>query len=140
MSEVNQEVQEVQEVQKIQEEETPKVSKEVENQVNRPYKLKPDSRIELNAEELGFLISLGQTLSPFARLANGVTEIAAFGQYLADKVVKSNQVIFMDVPPAPSIPPPVIENTEEENKAKEELSKMRVVHNANNEQEELANQ
>jgi hypothetical protein len=114
-----------------------------ENQKQRPFKLKEDARINLNAQEISFIISLGQIFAPF-------TQVVAFAEYLKEKVVNTEQITFIEdenfkplneVNLQPELVQDLkLEETEEDKKASEELSKMRVVHNAKNVQEELANQ
>ncbi len=110
-----------------------------ENQLSRRFELKPNSRIELVGDELTFLINVSQAFMPFIHYANGITQVAAFGQYLTEKLIKSDQVIFKDQPEASNtlVQPIREEDSEEDVKASEELNKMRVVHTSKV-QEELA--
>lgn len=114
-------------------------AKEQTREVQRPFKLKPGARIEITAEEIGFLINLGAAFAPFMGFSQGIQQTVAFAEYLKDTVVKTQQVQFMDEKPDTLIElTPVSQNTEEEQKAEEELTKMRVVHTSEV-QEELAN-
>lgn len=129
-------------VEKTEVKEMPQAEQKVpENQLSRRFELKPNSRIELVGDELTFLINVSQAFMPFIHYANGITQIAAFGQYLTEKLIKSDQVIFKDQPEASNtlVEPLKQEETEEDKAASEELSKMRVVHKSET-QEELANQ
>lgn len=107
-------------------------------EIQRPFKLKPDSRIEISSEEIGFLINLGAIFAPFMRFSQGIQQCVAFAEYLKDTVVKTGQVQFMDEKEFADTSIPVPQSIEEEQKAKEELTKMRVVHTSEV-QEELAN-
>lgn len=113
--------------------------------VQRPFKLKEDCRITLENQELNFLIGIGQAFMPFLQFSKGISEVAAFGEYLKSKLLETKQVEFLDTPGTPesSIITDIREpdNSEAEVQAEQELSKMRVVHNAKKDiQEELANQ
>ena len=112
--------------------------------VQRPFKLKEDCRITLENQELNFLIGIGQAFMPFLQFSKGISEVAAFGEYLKSKLLETKQVEFLDTPGVPesSIITDIREpdNSEAEVQAEQELRGMRVVHNANKIQEELANQ
>lgn len=88
-------------MEKIEKEEIQEIQEKQSPQVQRPFRLKPDSRIELVAEEIAFLINTAQAFTPFLQYARGIEQIAAFGQYLSEKMVKSSQVEFLDQPEAP---------------------------------------
>lgn len=113
-------------------------AKEQTREVQRPFKLKPGARIEITAEEIGFLINLGAAFAPFMGFSQGIQQCVAFAEYLKDTVVKTGQVQFMDEKEFADTSIPVPQSIEEEQKAKEELTKMRVVHTSEV-QEELAN-
>lgn len=113
--------------------------------VQRPFKLKEDCRITLENQELNFLIGIGQAFMPFLQFSKGISEVAAFGEYLKSKLLETKQVEFLDTPGTPesSIITDIREpdNSEAEVQAEQELRGMRVVHNAKKDiQEELANQ
>ena len=113
--------------------------------VQRPFKLKEDCRITLENQELSFLINIGQAFMPFLSYSKGISEVAAFGEYLKSKLLETKQVEFLDTLPEGAIITDVREpdTSEAEVQAEQELSKMRVVHNASKVQdiqEELANQ
>jgi len=101
--------------------------------VQRPFKLKEDCRITLENQELSFLINIGQAFMPFLQFSKGISEVAAFGEYLKSKLLETKQVEFLDTPPEGAIITDVRESdtSEAEIQAEQELSKMRVVHNAN---------
>lgn len=112
----------------------------------KPFKISDQAMITLNTQELAFLINLGQSFVPVAQIltpiSKGISEVAAFGEYLKSKLLETKQVEFLDTPPEGAIITDVREpdTSEAEVQAEQELSKMRVVHNANKVQEELANQ
>jgi len=121
-------------------------AKEQTREVQRPFKLKPEARIEITAEEIGFLINLGAAFAPFMGFSQAIQQSVAFSEYLKDTVVKTQQVQFMDTPVSESIFAPVPKDSEpanlkEEEEAIKELNSMRVVHSAHTSevQEELAN-
>jgi hypothetical protein len=131
MEEVKQEIKEMPEAE-MKAQEMPKA-----------FKINADARISLNVEEVSFLIELGQIFMPFVQFSQGISKITAFAEYLKSKLVETKQVTFENLgdQPTPEILPDLREQeTEEDKKASEELSKMRVVHNSRNIQEELANQ
>ncbi len=111
----------------------------------RAFKIKSDARLTIEGQEISFLINIAQGFLPFVTFSKGITEVAAFGEYLKSKLLETKQVEFLDTPPEGAIITDVREpdTSEAEVQAEQELSKMRVVHNANKVQdiqEELANQ
>ena len=113
--------------------------------VQRPFKIKSDARLTIEGQEISFLINIAQGFLPFVTFSKGITEVAAFGEYLKSKLLETKQVEFLDTPPEGAIITDVREpdTSEAEVQAEQELSKMRVVHNASKVQdiqEELANQ
>jgi hypothetical protein len=118
--------------------------KESAKEVQRPFKLKPEARIEITAEEIGFLINLGAAFAPFMGFSQAIQQSVAFAEYLKDTVVKTQQVQFMDNNSPESIFTPVSPDSnseEKEEEAAKQLDSMRVVHSVHTSevQEELAN-
>ena len=111
----------------------------------RAFKIKSDARLTIEGQEISFLINIAQGFLPFVTFSKGITEVAAFGEYLKSKLLETKQVEFLDTLPEGAIITDVREpdTSEAEVQAEQELSKMRVVHNASKVQdiqEELANQ
>lgn len=125
-------------VEKTEVKEMPQAEQKMQKQV--PFKLKESSRLEIDSQELGFLINLGASLMPYLQLSQAIQQSVAFSEYLKEKLVKSEQVEFIsDEATKPLVEPLKQEDSEEDKAASEELSKMRVVHKSET-QEELANQ